>query len=303
MQIHGKKSHFRYGNALKIFLLRPLQQSANLKDVSGEPGSVMLTRYYLFVLFAIIMTSCTGPRIVSSPSKTPALCYPSKRIPPKGAVPATQRPYKINGKTYYPLPSSHGYSERGLASWYGHDFHGKKTSNGEIYNMYAKTAAHKTLPMNTMLLVKNMENGRETVVRINDRGPFVKGRIIDLTLTAAKKLNIIKKGTARVRITALGEAAVYRHDGKTMKRFLPHKDFEAGEFYVQIGSFTNRNNAEKLKKRMLRWGKKTILQTVMQDSTVFHRIQVRAGKNIKTARRMERVLSEAGFPGAFVIAR
>ena len=122
-----------------------------------------------------------------------------------GHRPRTQKPYVIDGKRYYPIPSAEGYSEKGIASWYGGKFHGKKTSNGETYNKYSMTAAHKTLPMNTMLLVKNLENGKKTVVRINDRGPFVRGRIVDLSYKAAKTLGIVKNGTARVQAIALGE--------------------------------------------------------------------------------------------------
>ena len=117
--------------------------------------------------------------------------------------PATQRPYVIEGQTYYPIPSAEGYEETGLASWYGDPFHGRKTANGETYNMYGVTAAHKTLPMNTMLLVKNLRNGKTATVRINDRGPFVDGRIIDLSYTTAKKLGIVRNGTGKVQIIAL----------------------------------------------------------------------------------------------------
>lgn len=122
--------------------------------------------------------------------------------------PATQRPYVIKNKKYYPVPSADGYVEKGIASWYGGMFHGRKTANGETYNMRGDTAAHKTLPMNTMLLVENLVNGKHAVVRINDRGPFVSGRIIDLSYTTAQQLGIFKNGTEKVRITALGEEDV-----------------------------------------------------------------------------------------------
>ncbi|XOF32374.1 MAG: septal ring lytic transglycosylase RlpA family protein [Candidatus Electrothrix sp. YB6] len=119
--------------------------------------------------------------------------------------PATQRPYVIEGHTYYPIPSADGYREKGFASWYGPPFHGRKTANGEIYNMYSRTAAHKTLPMGTMLLVKNLKNGKSSVVRINDRGPFISGRIIDLSYSTALELGIVNNGTEHVQIVALGE--------------------------------------------------------------------------------------------------
>ena len=103
---------------------------------------------------------------------------------------ATMRPYTINGKTYYPTVVKVGDRDSGIASWYGPDFHGKRTSNGEIYDMHAMTAAHKTLPMNTMVRVTNIKNGKNIIVRINDRGPFVAGRVIDLSKTGAVKLDV-----------------------------------------------------------------------------------------------------------------
>lgn len=117
---------------------------------------------------------------------------------------ATMRPYNVFGIRYYPFVANVGDQFDGIASWYGPDFHAKKTSNGEIYNMYAMTAAHKTLPMNTVVRVDNLDNGRSTIVRINDRGPFVAGRIIDLTNKAAHEIDMVRKGTARVKVTVLG---------------------------------------------------------------------------------------------------
>ncbi|MCI6694055.1 MAG: septal ring lytic transglycosylase RlpA family protein [Campylobacter sp.] len=120
------------------------------------------------------------------------------------------RPYTINGKTYYPTTVSVGDTALGTASWYGPNFHGKKTSNGETYNMNAMTAAHKTLPMNTMVRVINLGNGAQTTVRINDRGPFVAGRIIDLSKAAATSIGMIGAGTARVKLEVVG----FYGDGK-----------------------------------------------------------------------------------------
>ncbi|WP_141046944.1 septal ring lytic transglycosylase RlpA family protein [Aliarcobacter cryaerophilus] len=117
---------------------------------------------------------------------------------------ATMRPYNVFGIRYYPFVANVGDQFVGIASWYGPDFHAKKTSNGEIYNMYAMTAAHKTLPMNTVVRVDNLDNGRSTIVRINDRGPFVAGRIIDLSNKAAHEIDMVRKGTARVKVTVLG---------------------------------------------------------------------------------------------------
>jgi rare lipoprotein A len=113
------------------------------------------------------------------------------------------KPYTVRGKTYYPLQSARGFVEEGTASWYGPGFHGKRTANGETFDMRAMTAAHKILPLGTMVRVTNKNNGRSLVLRINDRGPFVHDRVIDLSRGAAEKLDVVAKGTAPVRIVAL----------------------------------------------------------------------------------------------------
>ncbi|MDD2888779.1 MAG: septal ring lytic transglycosylase RlpA family protein [Aliarcobacter sp.] len=116
----------------------------------------------------------------------------------------TMRPYSVFGIKYYPFIANIGDKFDGIASWYGPDFHSKKTSNGEIYDMYDMTAAHKTLPMNTVVKVDNLDNGKSIIVRINDRGPFVRGRIIDLSNKAAREIEMVGRGTANVKITVLG---------------------------------------------------------------------------------------------------
>lgn len=116
----------------------------------------------------------------------------------------TMKPYTVNGKTYYPTVVGVGETATGVASWYGPGFHGKKTSNGEIYDQQAFTAAHKTLPMNTLVSVTNLDNGLKTTVRINDRGPFVENRIIDLSQAAATRIDMIQSGTAPVKLEVVG---------------------------------------------------------------------------------------------------
>ena len=110
-------------------------------------------------------------------------------------------PYTVLGKTYHVMPSAKGYQGQGVASWYGKKFHGRLTSNGEVYDMYAMTAAHKTLPIPAYVRVENLDNGKSAIVRVNDRGPFHTGRIIDLSYAAATKLGVIATGTANVRVT------------------------------------------------------------------------------------------------------
>ena len=236
-------------------------------------------------------------------SKTPdQAIQPDKKIKKR----ATQRPYVIEHRTYYPIPSAEGYSEKGLASWYGKQFHGRKTANGETYDMYGHTAAHKTLPMNTMLLVKNLTNGKSTVVRINDRGPFVRKRIIDLTYTAAKELDIIRNGTAKVKIVALGEEVpkpARQSAGSRQSRKLVHQDFDKGKFYIQVGAFEYKKNARKLAGNFAERGRDVIIQQFPAAGISLYRVMIYSGTSLKLARQHETFLEQNGFPNALVIAR
>ncbi|OHD87880.1 MAG: hypothetical protein A2Y52_10560, partial [Sulfuricurvum sp. RIFCSPLOWO2_02_43_6] len=145
-------------------------------------------------------------------STKPSQKYPSEQLAmssstvykTNGELQATMRPYTVMGQEYCPTVVRVGDVLSGRASWYGNDFHGKSTSNGEGYDMYAMTAAHKTLPMNTVVRVTNTENNAQTIVRINDRGPFVESRIIDLSYAAAQQIGVDKKGTAPVTLEVLG---------------------------------------------------------------------------------------------------
>lgn len=142
-------------------------------------------------------------------------------------------PYKVNGKTYHIMASAEGYREEGIASWYGVKFHGHTTSNGEVFDMNKISAAHKTLPLPTWVRVTNLDNGKSIDVRVNDRGPFHGGRIIDLSYAAAVKLGYQDKGTARVRVEAISGAALDTHS-----------------YYVQVGAFSQKDSATGLKKRL-----------------------------------------------------
>ena len=115
--------------------------------------------------------------------------------------------YEVDGKEYHVLDTSRGYKQRGIASWYGQAFHGRRTSSGEPYDMYQMTAAHKTLPLPTYVQVTNLENGHTVVLRVNDRGPFVEERIIDVSYVAAQRLGMVGSGTARVEVVALDPPA------------------------------------------------------------------------------------------------
>ncbi len=209
------------------------------------------------------------------------------------------KPYQVFGKWYQPLPDSKGFRQRGLASWYGKDFHGKKTSNGEIYDMYAMTAAHKTLPLGTYVRVHHSANNRSVQVRINDRGPFVRGRIIDLSYTAAKDLGIVGPGTAKVEIIALGTPSTT--DGGTQPTYV-QQDYYSGNFTFQVGAFLNRENAERLKDKLDEQYKNAHITVFDRGDQIFYRVRVGKFTTLEDAVRHELTLIEDGFPDTILIA-
>jgi len=217
----------------------------------------------------------------------------------------TLRPYTINGKYYKPLKSSKGFSQKGLASWYGKKFHGRKTSNGEIYDMYKVSAAHKTLPMHTWVRVHNLDNGKKLDVRINDRGPFVRGRIIDLSYKAAKILGVAAPGTAKVKIVALGKASGSpsgTSSGYSQKVTYTPLDYWKGNFTVQVGAFTLKSNAVKLRDKLnSRFGNAHITR-FRDDTTLFYRVRVGKLNNLKDAAQFRNKMLKAGAEEAFVVA-
>jgi rare lipoprotein A len=219
-------------------------------------------------------------------------------IPPTQPHPQKTKPYRVFGKWYYPLPDAGGFSQRGIASWYGKEFHGKRTANGEVYDMYAMTAAHKTLPLGTHVRVRHLENKREIQVRINDRGPFVRGRIIDLSYTGAKKLDIVDSGTGPVEVIALGASV---RDNTNEQTFVP-LDYYKGTFTIQVGAFGKRENAERLKSRLDETYEDVQIAPYRTGSNVFYRVRVGKYSDLNDAERNETFLVNNGFKDAFTIA-
>ena len=242
-------------------------------------------RILLPVLVAALLTILFGCTTTHDPPPKKPAGYP--------------KPYKVFGKWYQPLPDSKGFRQRGIASWYGKDFHGKKTSNGEIYDMYAMTAAHKTLPLGTYVRVHNLENGREIEVRINDRGPFVRGRIIDLSYTGAKKIGIVGPGTARVEVVALGTPV--STDAGSDKSYV-QGDYYSGNFTYQVGAFVNRENAERQKRILAKKYKNAHITVFDRGDKVFYRVRVGKFTSLEEAVKAELVLIEDGYTDAILIA-
>jgi rare lipoprotein A len=174
------------------------------------------------------------------------------------------------------------YSQRGIASWYGQDFHGNATASGEIYNMYDLTAAHKTLPLGTSVMVTNLENHRSVSVKINDRGPFVKGRIIDLSYAAARSVGMVEKGTARVEIVALGVT-----EADTARVLV---------YTVQVGSFSKRVNAERLLGQLHQNFPEAYMTVLETNQGRYYRVRVGKFEDQQEAYRMARRLTVSGYP-------
>ncbi len=197
----------------------------------------------------------------------------------------------VSRPRYYSKPlhntniNFNGYTERGIASWYGPKFHGRRTSDGEIYNMYSMTAAHKILPFNTRVLVINLYNHKRVIVRINDRGPFVKDRIIDLSYAAAKALDMIRTGTAPVIIKVINTH--------------PTND----TYYIQVGSFKDEKNALKIYFFLKRKGfQGSRVLKVTSNRGIYYRVQAGEFLDIRRARYVLSHLVKE-FPNAFIVAR
>ena len=149
--------------------------------------------------------------------------------------------YEVYGKTYHVKDSAAGFSQKGIASWYGNKFHGRRTSSGEEYDMYAMTAAHKTLPIPVFVEVTNHDNGRKAIVKVNDRGPFHEGRIIDLSYAAATKLGVAQTGTANVSIRVVGTEAEGRQ--QRSDSIVESRANEGDKLYVQVAAYSTEENA------------------------------------------------------------
>jgi len=159
-----------------------------------------MNRVLCVFIFAGLMAACASKpsfneQLDSAPAKPRDVSAVKNAVPVavKRTIAGNKSPYTVLGKTYTLLAESRGYKEQGLASWYGQKFHGRNTSNGEVYDMYAMTAAHKTLPIPSYVKVTNLDNGRSIVVKVNDRGPFHEGRIIDLSYAGAVKLDFLNR--------------------------------------------------------------------------------------------------------------
>jgi rare lipoprotein A len=255
------------------FRFRGLFQSFSSDKIPGRFRTLCCAflAHILFVAFAL--SGCSHHKYVQpQPAPIPA------------APPATTVPKKSAATTPQPPASSSGYSEEGVASWYGEPFQGHRTSNGEIYDMYLFTAAHRTLPFGAVLRVTNMRNGKQTEVRINDRGPFVANRVIDLSLSAARAIDMVGPGTAQVRLEMISG---------------PNPSI--GSFGVQVGAFLVQENAGNLRDRLA--ANFSPVNVVPYDSPngVFYRVRVGHARTEQEADQIAEQLRQTGQMNIFVV--
>lgn len=291
----------------------------------------------LLLLSAIVLAACAhAPRAPNpaAPSMLPAQPADIAGIPEPVPRPeprsASGNPpfYDVAGHRYIVLASAAGYHERGVASWYGTDFHGLRTATGERYDMFAMTAAHKTLPIPCYARVTNLSNGRSVVVRINDRGPFVATRIIDLSYTAAAKLDMIRSGTAFVEVEALtpatapaaatlpattaaaSAASVGVSSVPPVTAPLPPVAPAAatpaatatttvmGHFYIQIGAYSQQANANRAAQRLRDAGLERVFTLSPSADQPLQRVRIGPISSVQEFDQLIARLSALGFPEA-----
>ncbi|WGM39358.1 septal ring lytic transglycosylase RlpA family protein [Caulobacter sp. NIBR1757] len=268
-------------------------------------GREVLTRggaIALALLASASLAACATPRL--SPRMADSKPAPSK---PGGRVPGTMRPYQVGGIWYTPREQP-GYNEVGIASWYGQQFHNRQTANGENFDMWVVSAAHKTLPLPCIVEVTNLDNGKKIKVRVNDRGPFVGGRIIDMSRAGADALGFAGKGTARVRVRYVGPAPPRGKD-RTLQYAGLDKDEapralvprSGDDWVIQAGAFADRDNAEKAVNSLRDVGRARIVP-LKRDGRTLYRVVIESGRDVQGAGRLRDQVAQLGFPDAKLIA-
>ena len=252
----------------------------------------------------MVMLSACG--FVSERDRQPDSGIDHSSIP--GPVPRAEprsrygnpRSYVVNGKQYFTLRSSRGFVQRGIASWYGTKFHGRRTSSGETYDMHKMTAAHKTLPLPTYVLVRSLATGQQIVVRVNDRGPFHGGRIIDLSYAAATKLGIARRGTGPVEVRALEPGTKVRSAAGT-RRPEPARSGPT-RLFVQAGAFKAAANATKLRTRLATVSSLPVrVRRAISNGKVMYRVWLGPVSSVEEADQLSDVLGVLGIESPRIV--
>lgn len=219
----------------------------------------------------------------------------------------TMRPYVALGKTYTPMTALKPYKARGHASWYGKRYHGKRTASGEIYDMYSMTAAHPTLPIPSYVRVTNLQNGNSAVVRINDRGPFLENRLIDLSYVAAYKLGVLANGSARVEVESIIPGRFGSADPPAMTRKQTSGEPKVassednGKFYLQLAAFGSAHNAQSYLMQLKSEFPSITQQTYINQANGLHKIFVGPFHDLEAANRTANIITTAGSPEPILV--
>lgn len=268
------------------------------------------------VLLFGFLAACSGngpQRTASAPLPRDAAVAPGGIVHPAPPVRADRgNPpfYDVLGKRYHVLPTSAGYVQRGIASWYGRDFHGLATSSGEIYDMNAMTAAHTTLPLPTWVEVTNLANGKKVVVKVNDRGPFVDNRLIDLSYAAATALDMVRTGTTRVEVRAVAPPPGAFRAGTTVAAAAPPPQAPAApaaqapaeRMFLQIGAFAQPENAERLAARLRASGfPNSSVVSAPTDERRLHRVWLGPIRDAAEFDRLDARLRAIGVSGSRLV--
>ncbi len=266
-----------------------------MKNITYGQGISRLTlyRHLLLPLTFLIFAGCSS--VTVERDSAPDRPVDTSSVP--DAVPKAEprskygnpESYVVFGKRYYVMKDNGGFTQQGIASWYGKKFHGRRTSSGETYDMYAMTAAHKTLILPVYVEVTNLGNGKKVVVKVNDRGPFHENRIIDLSYSAAKKLDVVAKGTALVKIRVVDPG--YTSGQVSEKRSAPvetrSSDGSSGDFYIQVGAFSELDNAENLRRKLTAIGDSLVkISQVVVDNRSLYRVRIGPLSDIEYADRI-----------------
>jgi len=269
-------------------------------------------RYIFACVLVMALAACSSTGGLYS-SGAPSGRYPNDNELPKGDQGVKRKvgnPYKVAGRWYYPKEED-GYDQVGMASWYGKDFHGKKTANGEYFNMNALTAAHKTLPLPTFVKVTNLSNGHSIILRVNDRGPFVNDRLIDVSRRGAQLLGFQKQGVTRVRIQAVDANGNLprrpRGQVRTAQNTPPPSSAapvdaqdapiatSAMTHFIQIGAYSQRHNAELQVRKLSRSGHRARVESASSSGRTYWRVRIGPFIERTIAEdRLDRVVSD-GF--------
>jgi len=264
---------------------------------------MMIFKRLSIVCFLLVLVACgsTGDKD-SAPKNPPNVSNVPNAIPKdeprsKYGNPAS---YEVFGKRYYTLKSSQGYHEKGIASWYGKKFHGRRTSSGEAYDMYAMTAAHKTLPLPSYLEVTNLNNGRKVIVKVNDRGPFHGNRLIDLSYSAATQLGIIGKGTGMVELRAITNGKVVATP-VTERIDTPRMAGSVG-LYLQVGAFSTEHSAGQLKAKLQgQIGDAVLIVPLNKPNGNLYRVRVGPLSNVEYGDSLASRLLDLGYNDSHIV--